>query len=81
MTTSIVLIPVEFVNSRRVCERIEREKFGNVQEMRDKVAELLNEPEVDEDVLVFDISDFMDAVNDQELDVLSEYFISYVYFD
>lgn len=81
MTTSIVLIPVEFINSRQVCEIIERTQYGNVQELRDKIDELLNESEVEEDILIYDISDYMDAVNDQELDVLTEYFISYVYFD
>ena len=81
MTTSIVLIPVDFMNCRKVCETIERQTFGNVQELRDKVAELLSEPEVDGEVLVYDISDFMDEVNNQMYDVLTEYFISYVYLD
>ena len=29
-------------------------------------------------VLIYDISEFMDVVNNQELDILTEYFISYV---
>lgn len=76
MKTKIVLIPVDYHNARKVCERIENMKFKSSNQI---VIHLLAELDgKNKGVLIYDISEFMDVVNNQELDILTEYFISYV---
>ncbi len=90
MTTSIVLIPVAFDNARKVCDLIENQKYNNTTELRDFLKkELVRKKSEDEDEdeeteneqpLIYDLTDFMEEVNDQNLDVMTNYFISYVQF-
>ncbi len=88
MTTSIVLIPVSFDNARKVCNLIENQKYNNTTELRDFLKkELVRKKSEDEDEeaeneqpLIYDLTDFMEEVNDQNLDVMTNYFISYVQF-
>lgn len=69
---TVVLISVKEIGARKICERIEGSEiddFDNHPDFRD----------IDPNhYMVFDFSDFMDMVNNQELDNLSEYFISFV---
>lgn len=74
--TRIVLIPVDYHNSRKVCEQIQEQSFKTVNELNIELTNKLN-PD-DKQPLIMCLNDFMDAVNDQDLDVLTEYFISYV---
>ena len=78
METCIVLISVDYYNARKVCEAIENQKFDS----RESIIETINK-ELDDDVegvvSIFRLSDFMDEVNNQELDNLTEYFISYIH--
>jgi hypothetical protein len=73
METIVVLISVEETNSRKICENMENEKFDTIADVwkhiRDKTGT---------SVLVYSMTDFMDAVNDQDMDILTEYFMSYV---
>lgn len=86
MKTAIVLISAEhFSNSRKVCESIEKQVFTNSSELREKInAELETDHTIEQrnllrnSILIYEISDFMDAVNNQELDVLTNHFLSYV---
>jgi len=87
MTPNIVLIPVEYLNSRKKTEEIEKQVYKTTTALRIQLAlELIreNNPEVEDgsvdDVLIYPITDFMDACNDQEIN-LEGYFISYVYFE
>lgn len=78
MDTRIVLISVDYNNARKVCELIQNQTYPTFSDLVTDLKEKLGN--VDE-VTVLSISDFMDGVNDQELDVLTDYFISYVKID
>ena len=75
MNTQIVLISVDHDNARKVCEQIENMDFAT---HGDFFKELENRLGSREDFLIFTISQFMDEVNDQILDNLTEYFMTYV---
>jgi hypothetical protein len=77
METCIVLISVDYDNARKTCEQIENEKFDSRENARRIIKELLNEDEVGH-ISIFRLTDFIDEVNDQNLDNLTEYFISYI---
>lgn len=78
MKLIMVLISVEYHNARKVCNLIENTTFKDYNELKETLTRELDEDPTDGINLFFEISDFMEAVNDQELDVLTEYFISYV---
>jgi hypothetical protein len=77
METHIVLLPVEYNNSRKVCEAIQNQKYKTISEALVVITSKL-EIESLSDILIYDMNTFMDAVNDQDLDVLTEYFMSYI---
>lgn len=75
--TFVVIVPVEYHNSREVCELIENMKFDSTSE----IGKFLAKQGIDGgsgDIMIYDLSDFMDGVNNQELDILTDCFISYV---
>jgi hypothetical protein len=78
METCIVLISVDYSNARKVCNIIENQKFDNRQELNKTIKEQLVDCDGDGDggVSIFRLTDFMEEVNDQYLDVLTEHFIS-----
>ena len=76
MNTQIVLISVDHVDARKVCEQIENTTYPTLTALKDTLKEKLDD--VNEGVMVLTISQFMDEVNDQLLDNLEGYFISYV---
>jgi len=78
MSTQIVLISVEHDNARKVCEQIENTTY---QSYHDLFKDLRAKVGSDDGFFIFTISQFMDEVNDQILDNLSEYFMSYVKID
>ena len=73
METIVVLISTDEANSRKICENMENEKFDSINDvwkyLKDKT---------ENETLVYRMTDFMDAVNDQDMDILTEYFMSYV---
>jgi hypothetical protein len=72
----VVVIPCSFTNARKVCELIQNQKFANSNELK----ETLQEKEIEtENVLWYKISDFMDEVNNGDLDTFTDSFISYVW--
>ena len=86
MRTFIVLIPLaDNRDARKQCEDIENHKFdigGSVQatalDVQKNIIELIDDTTYDLSTIeVEPLTDFMDRVNDQELD-LEDYFISYV---
>jgi hypothetical protein len=78
METCIVLISVRYHNARKTCEQIENEKFDSRDIAINTIKELLNEDEVGH-IPILRLIEFMEEVNDQNLDNLTEYFISYVH--
>ncbi len=74
MNTQIVLISVDHNNARKVCEQIENFVYPTLSALKETLKEKLED--INEGVMVLTISQFMDEVNDQLLDNLSEYFIS-----
>ena len=76
--TQIDLISVDNDNARKVCEQIENQTYPTYSHLKKDLNERLGGLD---DVMVFTISQFMDEVNDQLLDNLTEYFISYVKID
>ena len=77
METCIVLIPVSYSNARKVCNSIENQKFDSRESARETIKEQLDDCE--SDVSIFHLSNFMEEVNDQNLDNLENYFISYIH--
>lgn len=80
MNTQVILIPVDYSNSRKVCESIENQTFETQGDAvraakKDLISDDDDEPN---EVLIFAMTDFVDACNNQVLDDLSEYFITYV---
>ena len=75
MNAQIVLISVDHDNARKVCERLENMVYPTYGALHDK---LVDELGGNEGFLIFTISQFMDEVNDQILDDLSNYFMTYV---
>ena len=73
MKTYIVIISVDYNNARKVCEAIQEMKFDSVEAVREE----LKKSDIEE-ARVCPISDYMDGVNNQELDTLTDSFISYV---
>lgn len=79
MNTQIILIPVDYLNSRKVCESIENQTFETqVDAIRAAKKDLVSDEEEPNDILIFTMTDFMDTCNNQELDTLTEYFITYI---
>ena len=69
---TVVLISVDEVNARKICERVENtriEDFDNHPDFKD-----INPRHYE----VYDMSDFMDMVNNRERDVLTNFFITFV---
>lgn len=72
MSTYIVLIPVGNFNPRGFANIIENDSFATLSEFQ----HVIKEYEI-EDALIYAITDFMDAINDQEIS-MDEYFMSYI---
>jgi hypothetical protein len=77
METCIVLISVINSNARKVCEAIENQKFDSRESARETIKAQLGDYEGG--VSILRLTDFMDEVNNQELDNLQFSFISYVH--
>ena len=77
METCIVLISVVNSNARKVCEAIENQKFDSRESARETIKAQLDDYEGG--VSILRLTDFMDEVNNQELDNLQFSFISYVH--
>jgi hypothetical protein len=78
METCVVIISTAYDNARKVCNLIENQKFDSRENVRKMIDKELNEENVIAYVGIFRLTDFMEEVNDQNLDNLTGYFISYV---
>jgi hypothetical protein len=80
METCIVLIATDYLKVRKVCNRIENQKFDSIEIARETIDKALDEDDnAFGDVGIFRLTDFMEEVNDQNLDDLENYFISYIH--
>lgn len=80
MELLVVALPVEYTNSRRVCEIIENQEFDSEKILRDLLEiklELNKENQDSNHPVFYTLSEFMDNCNDQYFDI-ENYFISYV---
>jgi hypothetical protein len=68
--TFIILISVQNPSARKRCESLENTKYPSYKELREALLD---------GELFYSLSDFMDEVNDQRLEDLSDYFITYVH--
>jgi hypothetical protein len=86
METFVVLIPVDdsLTEPRRACEMIENTKFNIGGSVKPTAIDVLNKImfelgiETTHNIEVEPITDFMDRLNNEELNV-DNYFMSYVY--
>jgi len=80
MKKVIILIPIDYLNSRKVCEEIEGWNFISEEQVLKRLKRTLEKPKSEkiEQPLIYDLSDFVTGVNDQHLDNLNNYFITYV---
>ena len=75
MNTQIVLISVDHINARKVCEQLENMVYPTFESLFQTISERVGS---NEGFIILTISQFMDDVNDQILDNLTEYFMTYV---
>lgn len=66
------------LDNRKVLEKIENQIFENTQEMIDQLKEYGMAEDEEETLGYYEISEFMDLVNDQLLDNFENTFIGYV---
>lgn len=76
----IVLIPVDYHASRKLCELIQNQSYSSITELMKEINSHMGEDadELGQGVLIYPLDSFMEDVNDQFIDVLTEYFISYI---
>ena len=78
MKAQIIAIPVDYTNSRKVAEAIESRQFDSYVELHKQLHKQLQFENAIPEPTIYSLTDFMDACNDQEID-LEGNFISYVY--
>jgi hypothetical protein len=81
MKQVLVLVTAEYDNAKEVCEKLNKQTFKNTHSVREEFDFMLETDEEFgdiEEVLIYDIEDFVEGVNSQELDVLANYFMSVV---
>jgi hypothetical protein len=71
-------IIVLLLDNRKLLEKIENQVFDNTHEMIDELKNYGMTSDEEEDLGYYEISEFMDLVNDQILDNLESTFIGYV---
>jgi hypothetical protein len=75
MKTIILLL-----DDRKLLEKVENQIFENSQDMLDQLRSCGMGEELEDSLDYYEISEFMDLVNDQILDNLQDTFIGYVKF-
>ena len=81
MQKLIVLVAADYINAKEVCNQLKNKTFKDTYSVREEFDILLKVEDEDEEVeqvLIYNIEDFVDGVNEQELEVLANYFMSVV---
>lgn len=77
MKTYIVLLAVDVFERRQHAELLEAEKFENVKKIYELLQKDIDDEITEEDVLIYELTDFIDACNNQELE-LELWWVTYV---
>lgn len=77
MKTYIILLAIDTFDRRKNAERIENEKFDSIKMLYELLQKDIDDEITDKDVLIFELTDFMDACNNEELE-LSLWWVTYV---
>ena len=75
MKVYFLMVNVNFNNARKVCELVENTTYNHKDDL---ITYLENQNVSSTEFYILNISEFMDACNDQELDI-ENYFISYFF--
>jgi len=78
MKPQVIVISVDYTNARKVAEAIESRHFDSFVELRSELHKQLEFKDIIEEPMVYDMTDFMDLCNNQELN-LELYMISYIF--
>lgn len=76
----IIFIPVDFINSRKLCEYLQNQTFNSIDALMDEVKTQMGDSftEFGDMVMYYSLDGLMEDVNDQDFDILTEFFMSYV---
>lgn len=76
----IIFIPVDYYNARKLCEYLQNQTFNSIDALMDEVKTQMGDSftEFGDRVMWYSLNNLMDDVNDQEFDIMTEYFMSYV---
>lgn len=76
----IIFVPVHYLNARKLCEHLQNQTFNSFDALMDEVKTQMGDSftEFGSQVMWYSLNNLMDDVNDQEFDILTEYFMSYV---
>lgn len=77
MKTYIVLLAVDVFERRQHAELLEAKKFENVKKIYELLQKDIDDEITEEDVLIYELTDFIDACNNQELE-LELWWVTYV---
>jgi hypothetical protein len=76
----IILVPVNYHNARELCEYLQNQTFNSIDALMGEVKTQMGDSftEFGDRVMWYSLNNLMDDVNDQEFDIMTEYFMSYV---
>ena len=75
----VAMLEVNGGDARRFCEHMEDRTFDSLEDAETAmIKEGALESDFNGQIGIWKLTDFMDAVNDEELDVLTQSFISYI---
>lgn len=76
----IIFVPVDYHNARKLCEYLQNQTFNSIDALMDEVKTQMGDSftEFGDRVMWYSLNNLMDDVNDQEFDIMTEYFMSYV---
>ena len=87
MTTAIVLIPVDYLNSFEIANKVRNQTYKTSTALRIQLAMELKEEEAGEDgssniadIEIYDLDDFVTAMNAESINTIGT-FITYVNFE
>ena len=78
MQPKVIVISVDYSNARKVAESIENMHFDSFVELRSELHKKLKFDDTIEEPMIYDLTDFMDLCNNQEIN-LELYMISYIF--
>lgn len=77
MKTYIILLAIDTFDRRQHAEWVENGKFDSIKMLYELLQKDIDDEITDKDILIFALTDFMDACNNEELE-LSLWWVTYV---